>query len=74
MASSLRHNDVITLEILECYEILPIKIRKFFFFKKACNLHFVPGTGLLAFASKGRFRRRISHVPNIVPICVDSNY
>ena len=30
MTSSLRHNDVITVEILEFYEILPIKIRKDF--------------------------------------------
>ena len=28
MTSSLRHNDVIAVEILDFYEILPIKIRK----------------------------------------------
>ena len=28
MTSSLRHNDVITVEILDFYEILPIKVRK----------------------------------------------
>ena len=28
MTSSLLHNDVITVEILDFYEILPIKIRK----------------------------------------------
>ena len=28
MTSSLRHKDVITVEILDFYEILPIKIRK----------------------------------------------
>ena len=28
MTSSLRHNDVITVEILDFHEILPIKIRK----------------------------------------------
>ena len=28
MTSALRHNDVITVEILDFYEILPIKITK----------------------------------------------